>query len=39
MAIHSMTGYARTQVRLSEQLVYMLSVKSGRSLPAAEGWI
>jgi len=28
MAIHSMTGYARTQVRLSEQLVYTLSVKS-----------
>jgi len=28
MAIHSMTGYARTQVRLNEQLVYTLSVKS-----------
>src|SRR3974390_2839845 len=28
MPIHSMTGYARTQVRLSEQLVYTLSVKS-----------
>jgi uncharacterized protein (TIGR00255 family) len=28
MPIHSMTGYARTQVRLNEQLVYTLSVKS-----------
>jgi uncharacterized protein (TIGR00255 family) len=28
MPIHSMTGFARTQVRLSDQLVYTLSVKS-----------
>jgi uncharacterized protein (TIGR00255 family) len=28
MPIHSMTGFARTQVRLSEQLVYTLSLKS-----------
>ena len=28
MSIHSMTGFARTQVRLNDQLVYTLSVKS-----------